>query len=64
MIPGIGPALQDVGNLLLSVSLTVPVSQLSLIAWAVLAIGGAIGSRTAFNTPEQSASGFSKMSIQ
>jgi hypothetical protein len=64
MFPGLGAALQDAGNLLLSFSLTVPISQLSLVAWGALAIGGAILSRGSFNTSEQSSPSFTKMSIQ
>jgi hypothetical protein len=64
MFPGLASALQELGNVLLSVSQTLPVSQLSLIAWAMLAAGGVLGSRNSFNTPEQSGASFSKMSIQ
>jgi hypothetical protein len=53
MLPGLASSLDGLGNLLLSVSRTIPISQLSLIAWAMLAAGGLLGSRDSFNTTER-----------
>jgi len=64
MFPGLASLLQEVGNLLLSVSQAIPLSQLSLAGWAMLAAAGAMGSRNSFNIPEQSSPSFTKMSFQ
>ncbi len=64
MFTGFASMLQGVGDLLLAASQSLPIYQLSLMAWAILAAGGALGSRSSFKTPEQSSLTLSKMSFQ
>jgi len=53
MYPAIASAIQTIGTLLLSASQTLPVSQLSVVAWVILAASRSITSRDSFNTTER-----------
>jgi len=64
MLPGLVSSLEEAGVVLLSVSQAFPVFQLPLIAWAMLAAAGALGSRRSFNTSERPSFHLSKTSFQ
>jgi hypothetical protein len=53
MYPTLESTIQNVASLLLSVSQTVPVSQLSIVAWLMLGASKSIASRGSFNTSER-----------
>lgn len=64
MYSGLISSVDEVVSWLLSASQSVPISQLSLIAWLVFAFGGSSVSRSSFNTPERPPRSLSKLSFQ
>jgi len=53
MYTALASAVQTVASLLLSASQTIPVSQLAIVAWLMLAASRSIASGGAFNTSER-----------
>ncbi len=64
MLTGLASSIQEVGVMLLSASQSVPLSQLSLVGGALLAVGRALASRRSFNTSERCFTPLSKISFQ
>ena len=64
MLVQLATRLQELGSWLQAAAAAVPISQLSVVTWAIFAVGGACGANGAFNTSERLAGPISKTSFQ
>jgi hypothetical protein len=64
MYQGLAELLQGMGTWLQSVSPYVPISQLTIVTWAIFMVTQSFSSKKAFNAHEQAAWSLSKTPIQ